>query len=93
MNAKILGVALICAVPALIGKAPAFSQDRAPQAAKVANVAMSDLDRCPYYPSPAVCRMWGMGMSAMEHHKTPNNQLAGSGVKTQGQGSAETDYM
>ena len=68
MDGKILGIALIGLASALFGAAPADAQ-QVPhfQPKTTMNAAVMNLDRCPYYPSQAICRAWGIG-SAMEHN-------------------------
>jgi hypothetical protein len=68
MDGKILGIALIGLGPALSGTAPAYAQEVPHiQPKTTMNPAVMNLDRCPYYPSQAVCRAWGIG-SAVEHN-------------------------
>jgi hypothetical protein len=41
---------------AILGGALALAQGSPPQATNSANVHATNLDRCPYYPSPVFCR-------------------------------------
>jgi hypothetical protein len=68
MDGRILGIALMGLLAALFGTAPAFAQGAPHFQANTTTNAMMNLDRCPYYPSQAVCRSWGKGVSAMEHN-------------------------
>jgi hypothetical protein len=89
MIKKILGtaLALICTGLAIVGSAPALARDHMKQAAN--GVYAMNLDACPYYPSPVVCRLRSIPTttgSAMASHmatgtKTRHQAPAGRGER------------
>ena len=61
MNKNILSITLAVAV---IGAVLAPAESPARQIVNAVNANAMNLDRCPYYPSPAICRLWAMPMIA-----------------------------
>ncbi len=90
MIAKTLAIALVCATP-VVASLPAYAQDRVQPLPPATHVAMSGLDRCPFYPSPAVCKVWGEGTGQTAHNPAPGNRQMGA--QAHAQNHSTTDYM
>jgi hypothetical protein len=59
MDGRILGIVLIgLSAPAFFWTAPTLAQEAPYFQPNTTTNSMMKLDRCPYYPSQAVCRVW-----------------------------------
>ena len=77
MLSKTLAIALVCVTP-VAASLPAYAQDRVQPLPPPTHVAMSGLDRCPFYPSPAVCKAWGEGTRQTAHNPPPADHQMGA---------------